>query len=66
MEAGPTLALKVRGGTPPFTWLANGAPLILADRARETAIYNPGQGYLTLSVIDANGQSATANVTLHP
>ncbi|MCV2872207.1 penicillin-binding protein 1C [Defluviimonas sp. WL0050] len=66
VEAGPTLALKVRGGTPPFTWLANGAPLILADRARETAIYNPGQGYLTLSVIDANGQSATANVTLHP
>ncbi|MGB3315308.1 MAG: penicillin-binding protein 1C [Albidovulum sp.] len=66
VEAGPTLALKVRGGTPPFTWLANGAPLILADRARETALRNPGQGYITLSVIDAKGQSATAKVTLRP
>lgn len=64
VEAGPALALKVRGGTPPFTWLANGAPLILADRARETAIRDPGPGYITLSVIDATGQSATAKVTL--
>ena len=66
VEAGAALALKVRGGTPPFTWLANGAPLILADRARESAIDNPGRGYLTLSVIDADGQSATASVTLRP
>lgn len=66
VEAGAELALKVRGGTPPFTWLANGAPLILADRARETAVRDPGQGYITLSVIDANGQRATANVTLRP
>ncbi|MDI3338473.1 penicillin-binding protein 1C [Defluviimonas aestuarii] len=66
VEAGPALALKVRGGTPPFTWLANGAPLILADRARETALRDPGQGYLSLSVIDANGKSATSTVTLRP
>ncbi len=60
------LPLKVRGGTPPFTWLANGAPVVLADRARETAIPTPGAGFLTLSVIDAMGQSATARVTLRP
>ncbi len=60
------LPLKVRGGTPPFTWLANGAPVILADRARETAMPTPGAGFLNLSVIDAMGQSATAKVTLRP
>jgi penicillin-binding protein 1C len=59
-----TLAVKVRGGTPPFTWLANGSPVVLANRTREANLPNPDAGYLTLSVIDANGQSATATVTL--
>ena len=66
IEANGPLPLKVRGGTPPFTWLANGAPVILADRARETAMPTPGAGFLNLSVIDAMGQSATAKVTLRP
>ncbi len=66
IEPGPALALKVRGGTPPFTWLANGAPVVLADRAREAALLHPGPGFLTLSVIDANGRSATARVTFGP
>jgi penicillin-binding protein 1C len=66
IESSGPLALKVRGGTPPFTWLANGQPVILADRARETAIPAPGAGYLSLSVIDARGQSATTTVTLAP
>ncbi|MEZ5776836.1 MAG: penicillin-binding protein 1C [Paracoccaceae bacterium] len=64
VEIGGDLTLKVRGGTPPFTWLANGAPAILAERAREAALARPGPGYLTLSVIDAKGRSATASVTL--
>ncbi|OYX42453.1 MAG: penicillin-binding protein 1C [Rhodobacterales bacterium 32-67-9] len=66
VETPESLTLKVRGGTPPFTWLANGAPLILADRSREAALPTPGTGYLTLSVIDGQGRSATARVTLHP
>lgn len=66
VEPGPMLAMKVRGGTPPFTWLANGAPVVLADRAREAALPAPGPGYLTLLVIDANGKSASAQVTLRP
>ncbi|MBC7141718.1 MAG: penicillin-binding protein 1C, partial [Rhodobacteraceae bacterium] len=66
VETPDRLALKVRGGTPPFTWLANGAPLILAARARETCLPAPGEGYLTLSVIDAKGRSATSTVTLRP
>ncbi len=66
VEPGPALALKVRGGTPPFTWLANGAPVVLADRSREAALAAPGPGYLTLSVIDATGRTASAAVMLRP
>jgi penicillin-binding protein 1C len=66
LDLGATLALKVRGGTPPFTWLANGSPVILADRARETSLAAPGAGFLNLSVIDVKGRSATAAVTLRP
>ncbi|WP_413875942.1 penicillin-binding protein 1C [Albidovulum sp.] len=66
VEPGASLSLKVRGGTPPFTWLANGAPVVLADRSREAALPAPGPGYLTLSVIDATGRSATADVRLRP
>jgi penicillin-binding protein 1C len=66
VEPGASLSLKVRGGTPPFTWLANGTPVVLADRSREAALPAPGPGYLTLSVIDATGRSATADVRLRP
>ncbi|MDW4549344.1 penicillin-binding protein 1C [Defluviimonas sp. D31] len=66
VETPGALALKVRGGTPPFTWLANGAPVILALRTRESALHKPDAGYLTLSVIDAKGRSATSTVTLRP
>ncbi len=66
VETPDRLALKVRGGKPPFTWLANGTPLILATRSRENTLTAPGEGYLTLSVIDGNGRSATSTVTLRP
>ena len=66
VEAGAALALKVRGGMPPFTWLANGAPVVLADRNRESSLSAPGPGYVTLSVIDARGASASTTITLAP
>jgi len=66
IESSGPLPLKVRGGTPPFTWLANGQPVILAGRAREATIPTSGTGYFSLSVIDAKGQSATTTVTLTP
>ncbi len=58
------LMLRVRGGTAPFTWLADGAPVAVALRARETLIPAPGTGFVTLSVIDAEGRSARARVRL--
>jgi len=60
------LALKVRGGTPPFTWLANGRPVVLRDAAREATVPAPPAGFVSLSVIDAEGRRASAEVRLLP
>ncbi len=59
------LMVRVRGGTAPFTWLADGVPVIVALNARETMLALPGQGFVTLSVIDAEGRSARAKVRVH-
>ncbi|WP_431301030.1 penicillin-binding protein 1C [Tabrizicola sp. BL-A-41-H6] len=56
------LKVRVQGGTAPFTWLADGVPLAVALRDRETMLTLPGTGFVTLSVIDAEGRSARASV----
>lgn len=56
------LMVKVEGGRAPFTWLADGAPLAVAERGRSTMLALPGPGFFTLSVIDAEGRSARAQV----
>ena len=58
------LLAKVEGGTAPFTWLADGAPVALALRDRTVMLPGLGQGFVTLSVIDAAGRSARATVRL--
>lgn len=55
---------RVSGGTPPFTWLANGAPVVVAERARAVMLGDLGRGFVTLSVIDAEGRSARSQVRL--
>lgn len=56
------LLVRVRGGTAPFTWLADGVPVVVAMDSRETMLTLPGAGFVTLSVIDAKGRSARAKV----
>jgi penicillin-binding protein 1C len=56
------LKVKVSGGTAPFTWLADGVPMVVAMEARETMLALPGAGFVTLSVIDAEGRSARAKI----
>lgn len=56
------LAVKLRDGTPPFTWLANGAPLKSGVRRRETTLDGISRGFSTLSVIDAKGRSSRVTV----
>jgi penicillin-binding protein 1C len=54
-EAG--LVAKVRAGVPPFSWLANGRPVLSGARRREVTLPDPGRGFLTLTVIDAEGRA---------
>lgn len=58
------LKVRVTGGTAPFTWLADGVPMVVALDDRETMLALPGAGFVTLSVIDAEGRSARAAVRL--
>ena len=46
----------------PFRWLANGKPLPGAERRRNLSWQPDGQGFSTLTVIDAKGRSARVSV----
>ncbi|MGE0847200.1 MAG: penicillin-binding protein 1C [Flavobacteriaceae bacterium] len=56
------IALKVRGGRPPFVWLADGVPVAAAERGRQHLFAPSSSGYVTLTVIDGDGASARATV----
>lgn len=64
VELGPesSLSLKVNGGTPPFTWLADGVPIAAREFRRDTFWDQPPDGFARLSVIDAKGKTASARV----
>ncbi len=63
---GGALMLRVRDGVPPFTWLADGRPVAVGERRREVLLDAPGPGFVTFSVIDAEGRAARAAVRLVP
>ncbi len=54
---GGGLVLKLRDGAPPFTVLANGAPVLTGYHQRQADLGQVGKGFLRLSVIDAKGRS---------
>ncbi|WFR97149.1 penicillin-binding protein 1C [Rhizobium tumorigenes] len=58
------LVLKLQGGRAPFRWLANGKPLATIARNRTSQWTPDGDGYSTLTVIDAAGRAATVGVFL--
>ena len=58
------IAFKAEGGVLPFTWLVNGAPLGTAPH-RRVAFWTPqGEGFVQLSVIDAQGRVDRVTVRL--
>ncbi len=61
-HTGDPLALKVGGGTAPFTWLIDGAPLSADPFARQVTTTPDGPGFLSISVIDAYGKASRARV----
>ncbi|THD76648.1 penicillin-binding protein 1C [Thalassobius vesicularis] len=56
------LVVKLRDGRPPFTLLANGQPILTGGRDREVMLPAMGKGFVTLSVIDAQGRSDRVNI----
>jgi penicillin-binding protein 1C len=58
------IAFKAEGGVLPFTWLVNGAPLDVAPHRREVFWTPQGEGFLQLSVIDAQGRVDRVTVRL--
>ena len=58
------LALKAAGGTPPFTWMVDGRPIVQGQRRRESSWVPPGRGFTRLTVLDGQGPSATAMVRI--
>lgn len=64
--AGPAfrLALKVRNGAPPFTWLVNGQPIATGAVDRQ-ALWPGGQaGFHEIAVIDKNGRIAKSRIRM--
>jgi penicillin-binding protein 1C len=61
-DLAPALSLKVNGGTPPFTWLADGVPVAEREFRRDSFWEQPPKGFAKLSVIDAKGKSASARI----
>ncbi|MEY4706490.1 MAG: penicillin-binding protein [Pseudomonadota bacterium] len=60
--ADPSLQFKADGGRAPLTWLVNGAPLGSFDRFAP-ALYTPeGEGLARVTVVDADGRSATSEI----
>jgi penicillin-binding protein 1C len=56
------LVVKVRNGAPPFTWLANGAPIGREAFVRTLRWMPDGPGFATLSVVDGRGLSSRVSL----
>jgi penicillin-binding protein 1C len=64
VHSGAGLVVKVRDGRPPFTWLANGAPILRSVQTREAQLPLIEEGFVQLSVIDRDGRAARATIRL--
>ncbi len=58
------IVAKVDRGVPPFSWLANGKPVVVESFERQADIDVPGPGFLSITVIDAMGQSQAVRVVI--
>ena len=58
------LLLRIEGGTAPYTIMANNAPLRAGLTAPEVMISTLTAGFVTLSVIDAQGRSTQSRIRL--
>ena len=63
-RGGAGVIAKVRDGRAPFTWLANGAPILTGVHTREAQLPLMDVGFVNLSVIDKDGRAARATIRL--
>jgi penicillin-binding protein 1C len=59
------LVVKIRNGSPPFSFFADGAPIGRSAFARQSLWTPSGPGFVTLSVVDAKGRSDSVKVFLN-
>lgn len=64
LELADDVPVKVRGGAPPFTVLANGVPVNIKRYETELFVPSPGPGFTRLTVVDSKGRSAQADIEL--
>jgi penicillin-binding protein 1C len=58
------LALKVRSGSPPYTWFVDGAPIGTTEFGNPLSWEPAGPGFVNLTVIDSKGASSASSVYL--
>jgi penicillin-binding protein 1C len=64
-EAG-SITLRAAGGRRPLAWLVDGAPVLSAPHRREVGWMPPGPGFYRITVLDADGAAASAEVRVRP
>ena len=57
ITSGEYIALKLRSGSPPFTWFVNGEPFATRELERDLAWRPQGPGHFVISVVDRYGRS---------
>ncbi len=60
----PALTLLAEGGRKPFRWLVNGRPVASPPHRRRAGWQPDGEGFVQITVIDADGRIARAEVLL--
>jgi len=63
-DADPALILRADGGAKPLRWVVDGTPLPAAPGWGQTEWTPTGEGFSRVTVIDAEGRSATSNIRL--
>lgn len=60
------LILKVRHGSPPFIWFADGDPVMRSAYSRTVGWRPRGPGFTSISVVDGRGRSSRVRVFIEP
>ena len=63
-EADPALILRADGGSKPLRWVVDGTPLPAGDAYAQTEWQPREEGFVRVTVIDAEGRSASSRIRL--